>query len=143
MRGIKSFIHSSKKDRSRNSDAEKLDKIQTHLMNLYWHVTREPLLQSGNFTTRNHCRNPDFLIKEGKFELILELDGKIHGDLKLQTDKTIARNTDYEVDKRNYIIISEEDAKFFKLDLCDLAAYMVLHEYSKHLAKLNGGLMFV
>ena len=143
MRGSKAFIHMSKKNRSRNSDAEKLDEIQTHLISLGWHITREPLLSSDNFTTKNHCRNPDLLIKYKKLELILELDGKIHGDLGQPTERTCNRNTDYETDKRNYIIISEEDAKFFKLDLKKLAAYMVLHEYSKHLAKLNGGLMFV
>ena len=143
MRGSKAFIHSSKKNRTRNSDAEKLDEIQTHLISLGWHVTREPQLSSGNFTTKNHIRNPDLLIKFGKMELILELDGKIHGNLENQTDKTIARNMDYEIDHMNYIIISEEDAKFFKLDLCDLTAYMVSHEFSKHLAKLNGRLMFV
>jgi len=143
MRGTKSFIHSSKKDRTRNSDAEKLDEIQTKLIKLGWHVTREPHLSSGNFTTRNHVRNPDLLIKKGKMELLLELDGKIHGNLSEQTERTVTRNADYEVDHLNYVIISEEDAKFFKLDLGNLAAYMVLHEYSKYRAKLNGGLMFV
>ncbi len=143
MRGSKAFIHRSKKNRIGNSDAQKLDEIQTHLINLGFHVTREPQLSSSNFTTKNHIRNPDLIVNQGKMELLIELDGKIHGDLSWQTDKTIVRNMDYEIDKRNYIIISEEDAKFFKLDLCDLAAYMVLHEYSKHLAKLNGGLMFV
>jgi len=143
MRGSKAFIHQSKKNRSRGSDAEKLDEIQTHLISLGFHVTREPLLDSVNFSTRNHIRNPDLLIKQNKFELILELDGKIHGDLACQTDKTINRNVDYEIDHRNYIIVSEDDAKFFKLDLCDLSAYMIYHEYAKHRAKLQGGLMFV
>lgn len=143
MRGSKAFIHSSKKNRTRNSDAEKLDEIQTHLICHGFEVTREPQLFSGNFTTRNHVRNPDLLIKYDDLKLLLELDGKIHGSLEIQTDKTIARNMDYEIDHRNYIILSEEDAKFFKLDLCDLAAYMVLEAYSHHLAKKNGGLMFI
>jgi len=143
MRGIKSFVHSSKKDRTRNSDAEKLDKIQMALIKRGWQVSREPHLSNGNFSTRNKIRNPDLLIKYGKMDLILELDGKLHGNLSEQTEKTINRNADYEVGHYNYIILSEDDAKFFKLDLCDLAAYMVLHEYSKYRAKLNGGLMFV
>jgi len=143
LRGTKSFIHKSKKDRTRNSDAEKLDEIQTHLMNLRWQVFREPLIDHPKFTTRNHIRNPDLKIIYNKFECYLELDGKLHGNLSEQTEKTINRNGDYEASHKNYIILSEEDAKFFKLDLCDLAAYMVLHEYSKHRAKLNGGLMFV
>ena len=143
MRGTKSFIHRSKKDRTRNSDAQKLDEIQKQLYIHGWRVTREPIIKSGNFSTKNHIRNPDFCIKFGKFECYMELDGKIHGNLEQPSERTLQRNTDYEVDHINYIIISEEDAKFFKLDLCDLAAYMVLHEYSKHLAKLNGGLMFI
>ena len=143
MRGSKAFIHQSKKDRSRNSDAEKLDEILTHLGQLGFRITREPTIDDDKFTTRNHVRNPDFKIKFGPFECFMELDGKIHGVLEYPTEKTLKRNTDYEIGEYSYIIISEEDAKFFKLDLCDLAAYMVLHEYSKHLAKLNGGLMFV
>jgi len=143
MRGIKSFIHSSKKDRTRNSDAEKLDELQIHLINLGWRVKREPIIRNDNFSTRNNIRNPDLEITRGIFGSLLELDGKLHGSLEAQTEKTINRNADYEVGHYNYIILSEEDAKFFKLDICDLAAYMVLHEYSKHIANLNGGLRSV
>ena len=143
MRGTKAFIHSSKKDRSRNSDAEKLDKIQTHLINLCYVVKREPIINNSNFSTKNRIRNPDLEVLFANFKCYIELDGKVHGNLECQTKKTINRNADYELGRYNYIIISEEDAKFFKLDLCDLTAYMVLHEYSKHLAKVNGGLMFI
>jgi len=143
MKGKKQWVHRANKSRSRNSDASKLDTIQIHLEQLHYHVFREPHISNGNFSTRNHMRNPDLKVEIGKFECYIELDGKIHGSLEQPTEKTIKRNIDYEVAHYNYIILSEEDAKFFKLDVADLAAYRINEEYSKHLAKVNGGCMFV
>jgi len=142
IKRVKGWENRANKKRTRGSDAEKLDELQTHLTALGFHILREPQLWSGNFSTRNHKRNPDLKVQYNKFGCYIELDGKIHGNLEQPTERTLRRNTDYEIDKLHYMIISEEDAKFFKLDLCDLTAYMVLHEYSKHLAKMNGGLMF-
>jgi len=143
MRGKKGFIHQANKKRSSNSDSGKLDLIQMHLENLHYHTFREQYVSSGSFSTRNLKRIPDLKVIKGKFEVLIELDGAVHGNLESPTEKTVRRNTDYEVAHYNYIILSEEDAKFFKLDIADLAAYRINEEYSKFLAKMAGGCMFV
>ena len=143
-RGKKSFIHRANKNRSGNSDSGKLDILQTHLQNLGYHTIRETIISNGNFITRNHIRVPDIKVVKGKFEIYLELDGYgAHGDLITPNEKTIRRNTDYEVSHYNYIILNEADAKIDNLDIQDLAAYRIREEYSKHLAKIAGGCMFV
>jgi len=136
--GSKQWQHRARKKMTRNSDAEKLDELQAHLDNLGFSVIREDSIHSIKFSTRNHIRNPDLKVKFGKFECYLELDGKVHGTLEMPTKNTVRRNLDYENIKHSYVILSEEDAKFFKLDFGDLAAYLILLEYTKHLARLEG-----
>jgi len=143
LRGKKRWIDRANKKRSSNSDSGKLDLIQMHLENLHYHTFRETTISNGNFSTRNHIRVPDLKVEIGKFECYIELDGAVHGSLESPTEKTVRRNTDYEVAHYNYIILNEEDAKFFKLDIPDLAAYRINEEHSKFLAKMNGGLLFV
>jgi len=143
-RGKKQWIHRANKNRGTNSDSGKLDVLQAHLETLGFHIFRETQIKDGHFSTRNNMRVPDLKVVIGeKFEVYLELDGRVHGNLEMPTKRTIQRNTDYEVAHYNYIILSEEDAKFFQLDIPDLAAYRINEEYSKHLAKMNGGCMFV
>ena len=81
-------------------------------MALGFQVLREPSIRNNKFSTRNHIRNPDLLIRFGKFTCYLELDGKVHGSLEAATQNTIWRNRDYERIKIPYVIVSEEDASF-------------------------------
>ena len=131
----KSFIRRNSKKSESNSDSRKLNEIHTHLSNLHFQVEQEPTIKHEKFNTRTHVRNPDFRIKFGKFQCFLELDGKVHGTLEQPTQKTLSRNADFERAKLPYVIVSEEDAKFFKLDICDLSAYLIEQEYSKFLSR--------
>ncbi len=145
MRGKKSGIHAARKKRKTNFDSGKLDVIQTHLENLGYNVLREITKRNGNYSTPNNVRVPDFKVSFGKkFEVLIELDGEsAHGTLEQPKEKTIRRNGDYEVTHENYIILSEPDAKFFNLDIADLAGYRINEEYSKHLAKVDRGMMYI
>jgi len=134
--GKSQWRNHAKKRMGRNSDAGKLDELQAHLGNLGFHVIRETIIRNNKFSTRNHVRNPDLKVSFGGFTCYLELDGKVHGNLEMPTKNTVRRNNDYENIKLNYVILSEEDAKFFKLDFGDLAAYLILLEYTKHQARL-------
>ncbi len=70
--------------------------------------------------------------------MYLEIDGKIHGIFEQPSKSTMNRNKDLNLYCRyedlSYTILSEEDAKFFKLDKEDLAGYLVGLEYTKWLA---------
>ncbi len=107
----------------------------THLTGLGYQCIREPVVQHRLFSTKNNIRRPDILVKFGKFKMYLEIDGKVHGIFEQPTKSTMARNRDlYYHGGAAFSILSEEDAKFFKLDKEDLAGYLVGLEYTKWLA---------
>ncbi len=87
-----------------------------------------------NFSTRNHIRRPDIEVRFGLFKCYLEIDGKVHGIFEQPTINTSKRNADLEISGVPYTILSEEDAKFFKLDKKLLAGYLIGLEYSKWMA---------
>lgn len=136
-RGTKSF------QKQKNGDDHKVLPIMSFLTGKGWHCFREPVIEHGMFSTRNHIRRPDIKIVQQKFEVYIEIDGKVHGDLEMPTLNTLKRNMDYDMAHKNYIIINEELAKFFNLDIQQLASYRVSEEYSKFLARLENGSMYL
>ena len=104
---------------------------------------REPEITNAKFSTRNHVRRPDLKVVFGKFQVYIEIDGHVHGILEQPTENTLRRNCDFERVNMNYIILSEEDAKFHGLDIKGLAGYRVGEEYTKFLAKLENGSMYL
>jgi len=137
MRRTKSF------NKQKNGDGHKLDPIHQHLTRLGYKVFREPVIENHRFSTRNKIRNPDLKIVYGKFEVYLEVDGKVHGILEAPTENTLKRNADFERTNMNYIVLSEEDCKFHGIDIEKLAAYRVGEEYTKFLAKVENGSLFI
>ncbi len=136
-RGTKSF------NKQKNGDDHKVLPIMQHLTSLGYHCFREPTISSGMFKNAT-ARKPDIMVRYGKhFEVFIEVDGKVHGHFEMPTKNTIKRNVDYEAAHYNYIILSEEDAKFHGLDIKGLAGYMVGEAYTKFLAKLENGSMYL
>ena len=105
----------------------------THLTGLGYQCFREPVIMDERFSTRNHIRRPDIEVRFGKFKCYLEIDGKVHGIFEQPTKNTVARNWDLYTYDIPFTILSEEDAKFFKLDKEDLAGYLIGLEYTKWL----------
>ena len=83
---------------------------------------------------------------------LIEVDGKIHGDLEQPTLSTLKRNADFERINLNYILINHEsitnlrrimqkEGKFKNITEPDLIEFLVTYraweEYSKHLARLS------
>jgi len=121
----------SKRDYSRNSDAEKLDELQTHLNLQHLSFIREEVITNEQFSTRNHVRVPDLTMMYGDRMIVIELDGGVHGSLEIPTNKTKKRNADYNRAGIIYIILNEEQAEAENLDICDLASYRVREIISK------------
>lgn len=135
-RGVKSF------QKQKNGDDHKVLPIHQHLTNLGYQVFREPTIENHRFSTNNHIRRPDLLVKFGKkFEVYIEIDGAVHGNLEQPSTNTLKRNSDFERTHMNYIILSEEDCKFYSLDIKSLAGYRVGEEYTKFLARVESGSM--
>jgi hypothetical protein len=140
---IRAWEQRSRKRSTRNSDGHDLDDISQHLTQLGFNVIREPTITNHNFVTKNKIRMPDLKITKDKFECLLELDGKVHGEIDMPTKKTLDRNGDYETTHKNYVVVNKEAGKFCKIDLLDHATLLVLHEYLKHKSRLHIGAMFV
>ena len=136
-RGTKAF------NKQKEGDDHKVIPIMQHLTKLGYKVFREPTIENANFSTNNRIRRPDLKVVKDKFEVYLEVDGKVHGILEWPTENTLKRNMDYEKTHYNYIILSEEDCKFHGLDIEKLAAYRIGEEYSKHQAKIQAGSIHV
>ena len=115
-------------------DDHKVLPIMTHLTSLGYQCIREPVVVCEGFRTKNKIRRPDILVKFGKFRMYLEVDGKVHGIFEQPTKNTMNRNRDLIYYNTPFSILSEEDAKFFKLDKEDLAGYLIGLEYTKWLA---------
>ncbi len=133
MKGKKRFIRIANKKRTRGSDAKKLDDLQQHLTEQQLHFNREEVHYNKYFTTPKKTRIPDL----SNHFIIIELDGKVHGSLDeaSESKQTLARNMDYERAGFEYIILNEELAKEFNLNLVDLASYRVYEEEAKIRAK--------
>ena len=125
MAGKKSFIHQANKRRGRNSDAGKIDEIQTHLTLQNIHSIRERELFDARFNTRNKLRVPDLTVTHKGKLIVIELDGPVHGSLEFQSEKTKRRNADYNRAGIIYILLNEEQCKAENMDLADLASYRV------------------
>jgi len=130
-RGKKQWIHNANKNRSRGSDASKLDDIQEFLNEQRLYFTRETAINNGLFSTRNHIRVPDLSMWKGDKLIVIELDGKVHQSLEDPTKKTLRRNADYNRAGIIYILINEEQAEAYNLELRDLTAYRVREVLSK------------
>jgi len=135
LKGTKHDIHRATKNRTRNSDAEKLDDIQQHLTQQLLYFEREKPLYNSLFSTKNHLRVPDLTMFQKEKLIVIELDGGIHGSLEMQTDKTKKRNADYNRANIIYILLNEQQAKEEHLELENLATYRVREVLCKLEAK--------
>ena len=141
----KSFINNANKKATENFGNSKIETIIKALSECGFHCKQEPILTDKRFSTRNKIRNPDIQIKFGSMNVILESDGKVHGDLEQPTKATIERNKDFERTDIDYILVNHEHVNILKKilnivanddDLVRfLSAYRACEEYSKHLAK--------
>lgn len=113
-RRIKKWKHLADSKRTRNSDADKLDDIQQHLQQL-------------NYFTHQNCiiagRHPDLKLRLYGTNIVLELDGAIHGlgDEVSESKQTRLRNQDYILNDIPFITINEEWCKFHGYRFEDVA----------------------
>ena len=152
VKGYKDLIR--KKANTGSQGKNKEDLIHITLTASGFRVMREVNIQSAKFKQKFHERNVDIKFSYGKMERYLESDGKVHGTLELPTQSTLKRNADFELNKMNYILINHESIKELRkiMELKNisvdeltefLTTYRAWEEYSKHLAKLESGEMFV
>ena len=139
-RGTKAF------NKQKEGDDHKVIPIMQHLTRLGYKVFREPTIENANFSTNNKVRRPDLKVEVKDpelppFEVYLELDGNVHGNLVWPTENTMRRNGDYERTNRKYIIISEEDCKFHGIDVEKYAAIRIDEEFSKFKSRFFVGLI--
>ncbi len=132
-RGTKSF------QKQKNGDDHKVLPIMQYLTSLGYQCFREPTISNASFSTRNHIRRPDIKVVWGKCELYIEIDGRIHGNLELPTHNTVMRNIDFIKTNMRYIILSEEDCKFYGLDIKGLAGYRVSEELRNFEDRMEAG----
>jgi hypothetical protein len=136
------------------SGKNKEDHIHHILTKNGFQVKREVLISSGKFEQKHHERRIDMKISYHKMDRYLESDGKIHGTLEQPTESTLKRNADFERANLPYMIINHESIRELRkiMELKNitieeltefLVTYRIWEEYSKHLAKLEAGVMFV
>lgn len=145
MKGKKSFIHNANKKTNDNFGNAKIYAIVDTLNSCGFHCEVEPKIYDERFSTKNKIRNPDIVVKFGDMVLIIESDGKVHGNLEMPTKSTLQRNIDFENTFRDYILINHEHINELKKilgivakddDLSNfVAAYRACEEYSKHMAR--------
>lgn len=117
---------------------------------------REKKIHNELFEQKRKERNVDIKFTYGKMDRYLEVDGKIHGSLEQPTESTLKRNADFERIKLDYILINHESISFLRKimmkegklshikesDLIEfLVTYRAWEEYSKHLARIEAGLI--
>jgi len=144
-------IHNANKKATENFGNDKIQKIVGTLSDIGFHCKIEPVLTNEKFSTRNKIRNPDIQITFGNMSILLESDGKVHGDLEQPTKNTMERNKDFERTGMEYIIINHEHIntlkKLLNIVISDeelmrfLSAYRACEEYCKDLAKKENGLV--
>ena len=138
----KQWIHRASKNATRNFGDSTIDLIQQHLNQLGYNFLMDMTLVEDDFSTLNKIRKPDLFLsmwKGHKVDLVLELDGNVHGqDLQSATKRTSNRNKDYIRTGYNYLIfhiaeLKENNFSFKEksLRVLDLITYMVSHELNK------------
>ena len=147
----KSFINNANKKATENFGNSKIETIIKALSDCGFKCKQEPVLTNKEFSTKNKVRNPDIQIKFDSMNIILESDGKVHGDLEQPTKSTMERNKDFERTGMDYILINHEHVNSLKKilnivanddDLVRfLSCYRACEEYSKHMAKKENGLV--
>lgn len=128
----KQWANETKKKMTRNSDAKKLDYIQTHLEMLQdkpISVVREKIYHEEEFTTRNKNHEADLVLND--FVILHHDTIQIHGELGFPNEKTLQRDCDFERAVLPTIIINADLAKAYNLDEGDLAVYLYYHEKQK------------
>jgi len=136
------------------SGKNKEDLIHTTLTKNGFKVFREVPVWSGSFEQTKHRRDIDMCFRYGKMDRYLESDGFVHGSLETPTPRTLKRNADFERAKLKYILINHESIRELRkimglknITIEQLTEFLVTYraweEYSKHLAKLEAGEMFV
>ena len=133
----KQFIHQNRKSRTRNSDAHKLDEIQSKLP---FATVREKTIQNESFTNQaRRNRVVDLVTTNTTPKLIIELDGKSHGGLGSIDESTATqkRNADFMRAGLPYIIVNEELADYLNLDKIKLMEYLIYHKLSEEMAIRN------
>ena len=138
----KQWMYRARKNATRNFGDSLIDLIQQHLNQLGYYFLSDWTIFDDKFSTLNKVRKPDLYLSAWKghgVDLILELDGNIHGsDLQSPTERTGRRNQDYERAGYNYLVLHIAELKennfSFKeesLRVLDLITYMVSHELNK------------
>jgi hypothetical protein len=151
-RGNKSILN-KKVDHS-ISGKNKEDIIHTALREYGFNVHREVEYSSAKFDQKYHKRKIDIKFSYGKMDRYMESDGKVHGNLETPTLSTMKRNSDFEKAKIPYMLINHESIKDLRkimglknITIDELTKFLVVYraweEYSKHLAKIEAGELFV
>jgi len=136
------------------SGKNKEDIIHTILTKNGFQVFREVGISDGRFNQKFNRRTVDIKFIMGKMERYLESDGFVHGSLEALTYRTLQRNADFERAKMKYVLINHETIRELRkimglknITVNELTEFLVTYraweEYSKHLAKLEAGEMFV
>lgn len=113
-RGARKWKHIADSKRTRNSDADKIDDIQQHLQQLNYFPHQNVKIAG---------RNPDLKLRLYGTNIVLELDGPIHGfgDQVSESKQTRLRNQDYIINDIPFITINEEWCKFHGYKFEDVA----------------------
>ena len=134
------------------------DLVHKVLTDCKFHVLREVNIVNSKFDQKFHQRNIDIKYIYGRMDRYLEVDGKIHGSLEQPTKRTLERNADFERAGIKYTLINHESITTLRKimqsegklshvkepELIEfLVSYMAWQEYSKHLAKIEAGCMFI
>ncbi len=109
MKGKKSWIHRAQSRRNEESDLDdkfKIIRILKEKFGLHGLTGEKIPIDSQSF------RCPDIYIK-GLDPIIIELDGQIHGEPLILTQKTKDRNADYDKIGIKYIIINKEETGMY------------------------------
>jgi len=136
------------------SGKNKEDLIHQILTKNGFAVRRECGISDGRFNQKYHNRQIDIRFTYGKMDRWLESDGRVHGTLEQPTQRTLDRNADFERGKLKYVLINHESIRELRkimglknITIDQLTEFLVTYraweEYSKHLAKLEAGEMFV
>ncbi|UVF62467.1 hypothetical protein [Nitrososphaeria virus YSH_922147] len=136
------------------SGKNKEDHIHSILTKNGFAVKREVVISDGRFQQARKTRSVDIKFTYGKMERYLESDGQVHGTLEQPTIQTLKRNADFERTNLPYIIINHESIRELRkiMELKNitieqltefLTTYLAWMEYSKFLAKLEAGSLYL
>ena len=136
MKRIRSWEHRANRLRDgRNSDADNLDKLQYESSLKGYHTFQDKHIAG---------RNPDLLIKYDNQNIVIELDGPIHGygDESSESKQTKSRNEDYEKQSILIITINEEWCKMYNYKFDEVAhiGLFIMEQIARARMRLNNAI---